>query len=66
MTPTSLAADIIVSTFFFTLTMYGSIMGGTGQVKVTENGSLNKAMGVTSNEGGESSEAQVTEAAPLQ
>ena len=42
----SLVADIAVSTFFFILTMYGSIMGGTGQVKVTRNGNINAAMGV--------------------
>ena len=41
-----LIADIAVSTFFFILTMYGSIMGGTGQVKVTRNGNINAAMGV--------------------
>jgi len=46
----SLATDIIISTFFFTLTMYGSIMGGTGQVKVTQDGSLNQAMGVAVNQ----------------
>ncbi len=28
------------------LSMYGSIMGGSGQVKVTANGDLNRAMGV--------------------
>lgn len=39
-------ADIAVSLFFFILTLYGSIMGGTGQVKVTRNGDINKAMGV--------------------
>ena len=42
----SLIADIVCSTFFFVLTMYGSIMGGTGQVKVTRDGNLNAAMGV--------------------
>lgn len=26
--------------------MYGSIKGGSGQVKVTQNGDINKAMGV--------------------
>lgn len=26
--------------------MYGSIMGGSGQIKITENGDVNKAMGV--------------------
>jgi hypothetical protein len=31
----SLIGDVIVSTFFFMLTMYGSIQGGSGQVKVT-------------------------------
>ncbi len=46
MTIGSLIADIICSTFFFVLTMYGSIMGGTGQVKVTRDGNLNAAMGV--------------------
>jgi len=42
----SIAGDIIVSTFFFMLTMYGTIMGGSGQVKIGENGDINKAMGV--------------------
>lgn len=42
----SLVGDVAISTFFFILTMYGSIKGGSGQVKVTENGDLNKAMGV--------------------
>lgn len=42
----SLIADVVCSTFFFVLTMYGSIMGGTGQVKVTRNGNLNAAMGL--------------------
>ncbi len=42
----ALVADISVSLFFFVLTMYGSIMGGSGQVKVTDGGDINKAMGV--------------------
>lgn len=42
----SLIADVVVSTFFFILTMYGSIKGGSGQVKVTANGDINKAIGV--------------------
>jgi hypothetical protein len=42
----SLIGDVLVSTFFFILTMYGSIQGGSGQVKLTENGDLNKTMGV--------------------
>lgn len=46
----SLVADIVCSTFFFVLTMYGSIMGGTGQVKVTRDGDLNQAVGVASTE----------------
>lgn len=44
-----LVIDIVISLFFFVLTMYGSIMGGTGQVKVTRNGNLNNAMGVGNN-----------------
>lgn len=44
----SLIADIVCSTFFFVLTMYGSIMGGTGNVKVTRDGNINQAMGVAS------------------
>ena len=28
------ASDVAVSTAFFILTMYGSIMGGSGQVKI--------------------------------
>lgn len=31
----ALASDIIVSTLFFIVTMYGSIMGGSGKVKIT-------------------------------
>lgn len=42
----SLVADIVCSTFFFVMTMYGSIMGGTGQVKITREGNINEAMGV--------------------
>ena len=42
----SLAADITLSTVFFILTMYGSIMGGSGKVKITENTDLNAALGV--------------------
>jgi hypothetical protein len=44
----SLISDIVCSTFFFVLTMYGSIMGGTGNVKVTREGNINQAMGVAS------------------
>lgn len=46
MTVGSLACDIIVSTGFFILTMYGSIMGGSGKVKITENTDLHAALGV--------------------
>lgn len=35
MTMNSLIADVIISTLFFILTMYGSIKGGSGQIKVT-------------------------------
>ena len=42
----SIAVDVGVSTFFFLLTMYGSIMGGSGQVKISEDNNLNQAMGV--------------------
>ena len=45
MTSASFAADIIVSTLFFILTMYGSIMGGSGEVKITATIDLNKAVG---------------------
>lgn len=38
--------DIVCSTFFFILGMYGSIIGGTGQVKVTRDGNLNETIGV--------------------
>ena len=51
----SLIADVVVSTFFFMLTMYGSIKGGSGQVKVTANGDINKAMGVAPVSQGDSS-----------
>lgn len=43
----SLVGDIVTSTFFFVLTMYGSIMGGTGNVKVTRDGNINQAIGVS-------------------
>jgi hypothetical protein len=44
----SLAVDIFCSTLFFILTMCGSIMGGTGQIKITTDGNaLNDAMGVS-------------------
>jgi|JI10StandDraft_1071094.scaffolds.fasta_scaffold519294_1 hypothetical protein len=46
----SLAADIVCSTFLFLITMYGSIVGGTGQVRVTRSGDINTAMGVTGNQ----------------
>ena len=46
MTISSIAFDIIVSTILFIVTMYGSIMGGSGQVKYSENGDVTKAMGV--------------------
>jgi hypothetical protein len=46
MTVEALIADVLVSTFFFILTLYGSIQGGSGQVKVSANGDINKAMGV--------------------
>ena len=42
-------SDIVISLFFFVLTMYGSIMGGTGQVRVTRNGNINQAIGVGQN-----------------
>jgi hypothetical protein len=45
-TKASLAVDIAVSTFIFMISMYGSIMGGSGQVKVTADGDLNRAIGV--------------------
>ena len=47
MTKPVLAIDVIVSTFFFILTMYGTVMGGTQQVKVNANGvDINKMIGV--------------------
>lgn len=46
MTIKSIAADIIVSSFLYILTMYGTIMGGSGQIKVGQNGNVNEAMGV--------------------
>lgn len=45
-----LIIDVAISLLFFVLTMYGSIMGGTGQVKVTRDGNLNDAMGVGNND----------------
>jgi hypothetical protein len=53
----SLTADIICSTFFFVLSMCGSIMGGTGQIKVTTEGnSLNEVIGVGGNESNDTNE----------
>jgi len=52
-TVASIAIDIIISTFFFLLTMYGSIMGGSGQVKYSSDGNLNKAMGVAPTQEGQ-------------
>lgn len=46
MTTASLAVDISISTFIFILSMYGSIMGGSGQIRVTSEGDINKAIGV--------------------
>jgi|JI9StandDraft_2_1071091.scaffolds.fasta_scaffold476726_2 hypothetical protein len=46
MTTGSIAFDILVSTGIFMLAMYGSIMGGSGQVRYSETGDVNKAMGV--------------------
>jgi hypothetical protein len=44
----SLVADILCSTFVFILAMSGSIMGGTGQIKITPNSeALNDALGVS-------------------
>lgn len=45
-TSASLAVDIAISTCIFFLSMYGSIMGGSGQIKVTSDGDINKAIGV--------------------
>ena len=46
MTVASLACDIIVSTIFFIMTMYGSIMGGSGKMKVAQNADIHAALGV--------------------
>lgn len=46
MTVKSIAADIIISTFFFFLTTYGTIMGGSGQMKINQATDVNQAMGV--------------------
>lgn len=46
LTTASLAVDIAISTFIFILSMYGSIMGGSGQIRVTSEGDINKAIGV--------------------
>jgi hypothetical protein len=55
MTVKSIAADIIVSTFFFFITMYGTIMGGSGQIKAG-GGDINQAMGVAPTEANPSGE----------
>lgn len=46
MTVKSIAADIIISTLFFFLTTYGTIMGGSGQMKISQETDVNQAMGV--------------------
>jgi len=46
LTVSSIAIDISVSTLIFILTTYGSIIGGSGQIKVNQNIDLNQAMGV--------------------
>lgn len=46
MTISSIAFDIIISTILFIVTMCGSIMGGSGQIKYSEEGDVTKAMGV--------------------
>ena len=46
MTTPAFASDVVVSTGFFILTMYGSIMGGSGQVKINQNTDLHAALGV--------------------
>ena len=43
----SLSIDIVCSAILFAITTYGSIVGGTGQVRITRNGDINTAMGVT-------------------
>lgn len=50
MTVPSLTADTISATLFFILTMYGSIMGGSGEVRITERIDLNQAIGGASGE----------------
>ena len=50
MTLGSLAADIAVSTIFFILTMYGSIMGGSGKMKIAHNADIHAALGVVNTE----------------
>jgi hypothetical protein len=54
MTTVSLSADIGVSTFFFILTMYGSIMGGSGKVQVAEGVDINNALAGNQNNAEES------------
>ena len=50
MTMKSIASDIIVSTFLFIMTTYGTIMGGSGQFKAKENVEANEALGVAPTE----------------
>jgi hypothetical protein len=50
MTIASLATDIIFSTMFFVFTMYGSIMGGSGKMKVAGDIDIQAGLGVANTE----------------
>lgn len=45
-----MVSDLIVSTFLFFLTMYGSIMGGSGVIKTSHTTTLNENLGLTNEE----------------
>ena len=45
----AMIADICVSSFLFFITMFGSIMGGSGVIKTAPETSLNQTLGLVTN-----------------
>ena len=53
-----MGADIGTSCILFFITMFGSVMGGSGVVKISQTVSLNETLGVVTEEAGEEHENQ--------